>query len=97
MRKADEALTFHVAGMVEDGDRLPFLRSQEELWADHAFVEAMRVGALFIARFETPSKSVRINISIDENLLADVDKAAAATGQSRSAFLAHAARDRIRA
>ena len=33
IRKGGELLTFHVAGMVEDGDRLPFLRTVSELRA----------------------------------------------------------------
>jgi predicted RNase H-like HicB family nuclease len=34
VRKGSEALTFHAAGMVEDGDPLPTLRRLEELERD---------------------------------------------------------------
>lgn len=96
IRKGSEALSFHVAGMVEDGDTLPMLRSMSELKQDKDFNEDAEGAALALVPFELPGKSVRVNISIDENLLDAVDRAAKATGQSRSAFLAEAARSRIR-
>lgn len=96
IRKGSEALTFHVAGMAEDGDPLPILRSLSELQADPEFSEASEGAVLALVPFDLPSKSVRINISIDENLLGAVDAAAKASGQSRSAFLADAARTKIR-
>ena len=96
-RKADEALTFHVAGMVEDGDPIPASRSQRELWADPDFVESMKNGGtLLLARYDLPKKAIRINISMDESLIEAIDRAAEHRGQSRSAFLAEAARARLR-
>lgn len=97
LRKGAEALTFHVAGMVEDGDALPSLRSLTELQADRGYRDAAKGAAVAVIPFEMPSKAVRLNISMDENLLAAVDRAAQAAGQSRSAFLAEAARQRVRA
>lgn len=97
IRKASDVLTFHVAGMVEDGDPLPMLRSLSELRADADFREAAEGAVLAIVHVDLPAKAVRVNISIDENLLSAVDRAAEAAGQSRSAFLAEAARGRIRA
>jgi len=41
-----------------------------------------------------PGKAVRVNITIDEALLEQIDRAAAAGGSNRSAFLADAARDK---
>ncbi len=96
IRKASEMLSFHVAGMSEDGDALPFLRSLSDLQRDADFVAAQAGAALALIPFELPTKSVRVNISMDEGLLAAVDRAAEASGQSRSAFLAEAARQRIR-
>jgi predicted RNase H-like HicB family nuclease len=97
IRKAAEALTFHVAGMVEDADPLPMLRSLSELRADAEFHEAAEGAVVAVVPFDLPTRAVRINISIDEGLLGAVDRAAEAAGQSRSAFLADAARHRIRA
>ncbi len=96
IRKGSEALTFHIAGMAEDDDPLPVLRSFVELKADRSFIETSQGAVLALIPFDMPSKSVRLNISMDENLLHAVDRAAEAAGQSRSAFLAEAARKRIR-
>ena len=97
LRKGAEALTFHVAGMVEDGDALPVLRSLAELEADRSYRAAAKGAVVALVQFQLPSKAVRLNISMDEHLLAAVDQAAQAAGQSRSAFLAEAARQRVRA
>jgi predicted RNase H-like HicB family nuclease len=96
IRKGVEALTFHVAGMVEDNDPLPMQRSLAELKADKSFRAAAKDAVVALVSFELPGKSVRLNISMDENLLSAVDSAAQAAGQSRSAFLAEAARQRVR-
>lgn len=97
IRKADEALTFHVAGMLEDGETLPLKRGLLDLKADPEVRAVMADGVLFIARYELPKKSVRINISMDESLIEAIDRAALHANQSRSGFLADAARVRIRA
>lgn len=96
IRKASEVLTFHVAGMVEDGDPLPHLRSLVELRADTEIAPDLADAVVALVPFELPSKSVRVNISIDARLLDAVDRAAETSGQSRSAYLAEAARERIR-
>jgi predicted RNase H-like HicB family nuclease len=96
IRKGSAALTFHVAGMVEDGDTLPVLRSLAELKADRTYREGAKGAVVALIPFELPAKAVRLNISMDENLLLAVDRAAEAVGQTRSAFLAEAARQRLR-
>lgn len=97
IRKGSEALSFHVAGMDEDGDRFPMLRSLEELQADPDFRADADGAVVALVPFDLPARAVRINVSIDEHLLNAVDRAAKAAGQSRSAFLADAARKRIMA
>lgn len=96
IRKADEVLSFHVAGMLEDGEGLPARRSVKELLADPGIRESLVDGVLFLARYELPRKSVRINISMEETLVEAIDRAAEHANQSRSGFLADAARQRIR-
>ena len=76
---------------------LPMLRSLDELQADPAYVEDSSGAALVMVPFDLPGRAVRVNISIDEHLLDAVDRAAEAAGLSRSAFLAEAARQRLRA
>lgn len=96
LRRATELLNFHVAGMIEDGDALPALRSLDELQADRQFRSDAKGAMVALVPFEMPGKSVRLNISMDENLLQAVDRAAEAAGQTRSAFLAEAAKARVR-
>lgn len=96
IRKGIEALNFHVAGMIEDNDRMPMLRSLAELKKDREFRAAAKAAVVAMIPFELPGKAVRLNISMDEHLLDAVDRAAEAAGQSRSAFLAEAARQRVR-
>lgn len=96
IRKGSEMLTFHVSGMMEDGDAIPVLRSLAELKKDREFRAATKDSVLALIPFDMPGKSVRLNISMDQNLLDAVDRAAQAAGQSRSAFLAQAARQRVR-
>lgn len=93
--KGSEALTFHVAGMVEDGETLPVPRSLAELRADPNFIADSDGAVIALVPYEVPGKSVRINISIDENLLSSIDKSANANGESRSGWLADAARRRL--
>ncbi len=96
LRKGAEALAFHVAGMVEDGDPLPLVRNLAELRADSTFNDDSADAILALVNFDLPGRAVRLNISMDETLLEAVDRAASAAGQSRSAYLADAARRRLK-
>lgn len=89
------ALNFHVEGMLEDGDPLPVVRSLQEARADPAFQEDAVGAVLAVVPLDLPGKAVRINVSIEERLLDLIDRTAKASGESRSSFLASAARDRI--
>ncbi len=94
-----ETLAFHVAGMIEDDDAMPALRSLEELRADKKVAREMRDVkrvCLVEVPFELPGKLVRVNISIEDRLLDAVDRAAKTRGQTRSAFLVEAAREKIK-
>jgi hypothetical protein len=85
--------------MVEDGETVPEPRSLNELRADKELkAELHDVANVCVVQvpFETPGKPVRVNISIDERLLDAIDRAARGAGQTRSAFLADAARSRIK-
>ena len=96
LRKGAEALAFHVAGMIEDGDPLPILRNLTELRSDKTFQDDAAGAVLALVPFDPPGRAVRLNISMDETLLEAVDRAASSAGQSRSAFLAEAARQRLK-
>ena len=93
MARGAQALALHIEGMIEDGQPLPALRTvDQQRAADPDWFAGGIVAALHI---ELPGKAVRVNVSIDENLLERIDRAAESAGQSRSAFIAHAAKARI--
>lgn len=87
-RNAEEALGLHLRGMIEDGDEIPAPTRPEAIELDPDVHEVAR----FLVRGEAPSRSVRLNISLDESLVAKIDRAAAASATTRSGFLARAAR-----
>ncbi len=95
IERAQQALALHVEGMIEDGEALPESRTVERLCADEP--EWMNEALLALIPVEVPAKALRVNISLDEGLLARIDKAAARSGQTRSGFLASAARERLKA
>ncbi len=86
---AEEALAGHLAVMHEHGDPIPAPSSIETLETDPDVDEVGRV----LVRGERPGKSVRVQITLDEGLLARIDRRAS----NRSAFLADAARMRLAA
>lgn len=87
-RNAEEALSLHLAGLVEDGQEIPHPRRSKEIGHDPDVREEERL----LVRGELPGKSIRLNISMDEGLVAAVDQAAKARATSRSGLLADAVR-----
>ena len=96
-RKAAEMRAVHVAGMAEDGEEAPRLRGLDELRGDPGFQEDSGDAMIALVQVELPGRAVRVNISMEEGLLRRIDRAAEATGESRSAFLAQAAKARLSA
>ncbi len=94
-RKAAEMLAFHVGGLAEDGEPVPRARSLEELRGDSDFVEDSRDAMIGLIEVDLPGRAVRVNISVEESLLKRIDRAAEAAGESRSGFLAQAAKARL--
>lgn len=76
---AHEALALHVAGMIEDGEAIP--EPSEPRLEDGSIAVAM-VGVTL------PGRKKRVNVMIDEGLLAAID----AISDNRSRFLEKAAR-----
>jgi predicted RNase H-like HicB family nuclease len=83
-RNAGEALAFHLAGMVEDGEVVPEPSSIDAVARDP---DGSEVARLLVAA-EKPGRSVRLSITMDEGLIGAIDRVAA----NRSGFLADAAR-----
>lgn len=89
-RMAVEALDFHIAGMREDKERLPEPSPLDAVMADPDNRDAV---AFLVDVSAHPGKTVRINVTLPEELIQAIDRA---TG-NRSRFLADAARAKLKA
>jgi predicted RNase H-like HicB family nuclease len=96
LRRGREGLAFHIESMDEVGEALPRVRDVAEIRADAEFAKDI-VGAAMVALVDVdlPGRAVRLNISMDEHLVARVDQAASASGETRSGYIANAVRARI--
>ncbi len=90
---AAEALLFHIGGMVEDGDEIP---APSSLGAVVEQVSELGALVAFMVPVQLPGRSKRVDVTLDENLLADVDRVASEQGMSRSGLLAEGARRVLR-
>jgi predicted RNase H-like HicB family nuclease len=86
---AEEALAFHIEGMIEDGEAVPEPSSMEEVMADRENRDAV---AILVPAPVQAVKSVRVNITLPEDTLREIDAYAEASGFTRSGFLARAAK-----
>lgn len=86
-RNAEEALAGHLLVSAEHGEDIPSPTDIDALPHDAEVDEIARV----LVRAEMPGKSVRVQITLDEGLLASIDRIA----PNRSRFLADAARAAI--
>ena len=88
-RMAAEALSLHAAGMIEDGVALPEPSALDTIMADRDNLDAV---AFLVDLPIESSRAVRVNITILEDLLKQIDRAT----NNRSKFLANAARAVLR-
>jgi len=80
---AAEALSFHIAGMREDGEEIPEPSTLDQLRND----PAMRGAVAFLVQANEPEKTVRINITARESQIAEIDRLAQAARLTRSAYM----------
>jgi predicted RNase H-like HicB family nuclease len=85
-RKAPEALAFHIAGMMEDGEKIPKPSKIDDLVRDPGRRDA--VAFLVTADFNK-AKTVRVNVTARENQIAMIDRLARQAGMTRSARWVH--------
>ena len=78
---AEEALTGHLTVSIEHGDAIPDASAVDEIKRDPAVDEAVRL----LVRGERPGKFVRVQISMEECVVARIH---AVTGGNRSKWLA---------
>lgn len=97
LSRARVGLVAHVEILAQLGQPLPELRGIDQIRADPSLAEELEGAAFVILDVDLPGKVVRLNITMDDRLLSQVDRAAKALGESRSAFLATAARERLKA
>lgn len=90
---AQEALTLHIQGMLEDGEQLPVSSRLEEIMSDPDYANA--IAYLVVSVPDAKPRRVRINVTVPEMTLKQIDAAAKKRGMSRSSFLVHAAQNAI--
>ncbi len=93
LANAVDALSGHIRLMEADGDKVSPPRTLEEISADAGAAEDMQ-GAIISAvpLLRDRGSTTRINVSLDLGLLEAIDGLAKERSQTRSAFLASAAR-----
>ncbi|MHC2107386.1 MAG: ribbon-helix-helix protein, CopG family [Methylobacterium sp.] len=98
MVNATAALSEWMSDRIAAGLAPPAPRAPEVLRADPSVAEALTEATLGVVPLLLDSgRPVRVNVSLDAAVLAQIDTAARARGLTRSAFLVSAARDKIRA
>ncbi|MER8467295.1 type II toxin-antitoxin system HicB family antitoxin [Mesorhizobium sp. M1409] len=86
---AEEALAFHVDGLVEDGEAIPEPSSLEDVMAS----KDNRTGVAILVSLKAEAKKVvRVNVTIPEDILRQIDQYAELHGYNRSGFLTAAAK-----
>jgi predicted RNase H-like HicB family nuclease len=88
-RNAEEALAAHLILSAEQGDPIPEPSDMDACPADPEVEEAARL----MVRVEPPGRALRLNVTLDEGLVAAIDRVA----ENRSAYLAAAARQALAA
>jgi predicted RNase H-like HicB family nuclease len=86
---AVEALALHLEGLASDGDAIPEPSSLEDVMAD---VDNRDAVAILVDAPKATGKSVRLNITLADDLIEQIDRHAEEHGLTRSGFLARAAR-----
>ena len=90
---AQEALTLHIQGMLEDGEQLPVPSRLEDIMSDPDYANA--IAYLVVSVPDAKPRTVRVNVTVPEMTLKQIDAAAKKRGMSRSSFLVHAAQNAI--
>ncbi|RVD48368.1 type II toxin-antitoxin system HicB family antitoxin [Mesorhizobium sp. M7A.F.Ca.ET.027.03.2.1] len=85
---AEEALALHIEGLVEDGGAVPEPSSLEAVMADADNRDGV---AILVSAQPQTRKTVRINVTLSDDILQRIDAFAEAHGYTRSGFLAKAA------
>lgn len=94
---AHEALEGHIEAMRERGYAIPKPRIFDQIKNDPEIFETGDVVLMFLVTLpEQRPKAVRINITIPENVIAEMDDYVRKTGETRSGLLTQAVREYLR-
>ena len=92
LRNAAEALAFHVAGLIEDGDQVPEPRSLEEIRAaGEDWIDWEGATVAVVPLLPPPEIYQQVKVKLPKRLLAEID----AVSRDRSSFLERAARESL--
>ncbi|MHA1157157.1 MAG: type II toxin-antitoxin system HicB family antitoxin [Alphaproteobacteria bacterium] len=96
-RVAAEMLRQHVEALESNGRDVPAPRSVALAMSDKIVRKALKGGAttILVPLLADPSRTVRVNVTVERGLLEQIDEAAKSRRLTRSAFLAQAAREKI--
>jgi len=86
---AEEVLSFHIDGMIKDGEAIPEPSSLERVMAD---LENRDGVAILVSVKTDARKAVRVNVTLPEDVLDQIDRYAESHGFTRSGFLTQAAK-----
>ena len=90
---AQDAISLHIKGMLEDGESIPAPSKLEDIMDDPDYADAAAV--IIVTVSDAKPRSVRVNITVPEDMLRKIDSMAKKKGMSRSAFLVNAAQSAI--
>ena len=98
LRNAVEAVTLWVEDARADGEKIPKPRPAERLRNDPEVAAGLAAGGVlaYVPLVLDAARPVKANLSLDAGLLNAIDEAAKRRGLTRSAFLASAAREKIK-
>jgi predicted RNase H-like HicB family nuclease len=89
---AEEALALHIEGLVDDGEVIPEPSTLEQVMSDPD--NRSGVAILVSVKSDQP-KVVRVNVTLPEDVLEQIDEYAQAQGFTRSGLLVQAAKKLI--
>lgn len=97
LQNATKAVRLWAESALDDGETIPQPRPLDDLLQDADVKESLKAGATttLVPLYLSSGRTTRVNISVDTGYLAAIDDAAAQFGQSRSAFILDAAREKI--
>lgn len=91
---AREVLASHLAALLDNGGAMPRPSDLAEMRADPEFADdfAEAAGVIMLPAIVPAGRTLRVNLSLDENTLDLIDSSARDRGLTRSAFVAAACR-----